>query len=61
MTLKELRVSYNLSQKQLSIKSGLSINTIQALEQGKRDITKMKMENIKKLMNVFGNDILKLI
>lgn len=61
MTLKELRVCYNLSQKQLSIKSGLSINTIQALEQGKRDITKMKMENIKKLMNVFGNDILKLI
>ena len=61
MTLKELRVSYNLSQKQLSIKSGLSINTIQALEQGKRDITKMKMENIKKLMNVFGKDILKLI
>lgn len=61
MTLKELRVCYKLSQKQLSIKSGLSINTIQALEQGKRDITKMKMENIKKLMNVFGNDILKII
>lgn len=61
MTLKELRVSYNLSQKQLSIKSGLSINTIQALEQGKRDLAKMKMENLKKLMIVFGNDILKLI
>ena len=59
MKLKELRVSYNLSQRQLSIKSGVNIETIRALEQGKSKT--MKSTTLEKLMKVFGSDVLKLI
>ena len=59
MKLKELRVSYNLSQRQLSIKSGVNIETIRALEQGKNK--SMKSITLEKLKKVFGNDVLKLI
>ena len=47
--LKKIRIEKGLTQGQLAIKSHVELRTIQAYEQGYRDITKASYENLSKL------------
>lgn len=47
--LQELRTAAGLTRQQLSIKSGVNIRTIEAYEQGNKDINKAKLITILKL------------
>ena len=47
--LKKIRIEKGLTQGQLAIKSHVELRTIQAYEQGYRDINKASYENLSKL------------
>lgn len=54
MILKELRIKNNLTQKQLSEKTGIPKRTIEDYESGIRKITKASAENVYRLTGVLG-------
>jgi transcriptional regulator with XRE-family HTH domain len=56
--IKELRISKNLSQEELSEKSGVSLRTIQRLESGG---TEARGQTLQKLAKIFGVDYNNLI
>lgn len=52
--LRELREKYNISQKTLSIKSGIPRSTISKIETGKRNVSMAKLVQI---ANALGRDL----
>lgn len=54
MILKELRIKNNLTQKQLSEKTGIPKRTIEDYESGIRKLTKASAENVYRLTDVLG-------
>ena len=59
--LKKIRIEKGLTQGQLAIKSHVELRTIQAYEQGYRDITKASYENLSKLAVALECDIEKFL
>ena len=60
-TLKRLRKYYELTQKELSEKSGVSLRMIQLYEQGQNDISKAQSNVVKALADTLGCDMAELI
>lgn len=52
--LQTIRQAAGKSQSQLAAEIGISLSTLQAWEQGKRDINKASGENLRKLANALG-------
>ncbi|HHU6748646.1 TPA: helix-turn-helix transcriptional regulator [Staphylococcus aureus] len=55
--VKGYRCALGLSQKEMAIKLGISINTYANKENGKRDFTRLEMKNYKSLLEKNGINI----
>lgn len=59
--LKKMRTSIGMTQAELSDKSGVSLRTIQAYEQGLKDINKAQVLIVIRLAQALGCDIYKIV
>lgn len=55
MTVKALRKQYNITQEDLSIKSGLGLRFIRDLEQGKESL---RMDKVNQLLDYFNYELI---
>ena len=59
--LKKIREEKNMTQAELSTKSGINLRTIQNYEQGFKDINSGKVINILALAEALGCDVYKIL
>ena len=54
ITVKMLRKQYNLTQEELSLKSGVGLRFVRDLEQGKETL---RLDKVNQILNLFGSEI----
>ena len=52
--VKDMRKLYNLTQVELSEKSGVGIRFVRELEQGKQTL---RLDKVNQILNLFGNEV----
>lgn len=52
--VKAMRKQYNLTQVELSEKSGVGLRLVRELEQGKQTL---RLDNVNQILNLFGSEI----
>lgn len=52
--VKDMRKLYNLTQVELSEKSGVSLRFVRELEQGKQTL---RLDKVNQILNLFGNEV----
>ena len=52
--VKEMRKQYNLTQVELSEKSGVGLRLVRELEQGKRTL---RLDKVNQILNLFGSEV----
>lgn len=52
--VKEMRKQYNLTQVELSEKSGVGLRFVRELEQGKQTL---RLDKVNQILNLFGNEV----
>lgn len=57
MKLKEARQNKNITQQELSVRSGINISTIQKLERKENKLSGAKFETVAALAKVLGADV----
>ena len=53
-TIKRLRKQYGLTQEQLALKSGVGLNFVRELEQGKPTV---RLDKVKQVLNLFNYEM----
>ena len=54
ITVKMLRKQYNLTQEELSLKSGVGLRFVRDLEQGKQTL---RLDKVNQLLSLFGSEV----
>ena len=54
ITVKMLRKQYNLTQEELSLKSGVGLRFVRDLEQGKETL---RLDKVNQILNLFGSEV----
>lgn len=52
--VKDMRKQYNLTQVELSKKSGVGLRFVRELEQGKQTL---RLDKVNQILNLFGNEV----
>lgn len=52
--VKDMRKQYNLTQVELSEKSGVGLRFVRELEQGKQTL---RLDKVNQILNLFGNEV----